>query len=82
MGGWKGGKCELTVLSPSVVMEDEKCAPLLSAIKADKKSTIYGDEDEFNMLTLAVDQNRYFKAFPRTGGELLRRHYQSEAIVL
>lgn len=79
MGGWRGETCELVVLSPDYVLEDEKCRPLLDAIKADRRDTRYGDTD---LLELAAEQNRYFSKYPTTGGNVIQRHYQSEPVVL
>lgn len=80
MGAWRGDdEGKLIVLSPDDILEGDKCDPVLEAINADKKNTCFLDYD---LMALSREQNRYFPKFPTTGGELLKNHYQSEAIAI
>lgn len=62
---WQGDK------RPGNVTYEE----IMSKIKSDPNRSWYGTID-FNLL----DYDRHFDSFPRTGGELLERHYESRPI--
>ena len=84
IGKWRSEESEpLIVLSPDVVLEGDRCEPLLSQIRADKKALSYElGGKTINLMSLAAEQDRYFDKYPMSGGELLRKRFVSEPILL
>ena len=84
IGKWRSDPPgQLIVLSPDLILEGERCKPLLDAIKGDKRGVSYDlDGKSINLMSLAVEQDRHFGAYPASGSELLRKRFGSQPIVL
>lgn len=83
IGKWRSDPPgQLIVLSPELILEGERCNPLLDAIKRDKKGVSYDlDGKSINLMSLAVEQDRHFPQYPTSGSELLRKRFSSQPIV-
>ncbi len=84
MGKWRSDPPgQLMVLSPELILEGERCDPLLDAIKYDKRGVSYDiDGKSINLMSLAVEQDRHFPQYPTSGSQLLRKRFSSQPIVL
>ncbi len=84
IGKWRADPSEETiVLSPEMVLEGGRCTPLLDAISKDKRGVSYDiNGKSVNLMSLAVEQDRYFPKYPASGGELLRGVFNSKPIVV
>jgi len=80
MGKWRShGQHATIILAPDKVLEGEACNAMLDAVRANKRATIYHDTD---MWRIAAEQDRYFERYPSTGGDLLKKQYMSQPLVV
>ncbi|MBU1173220.1 MAG: hypothetical protein KKD44_26950 [Proteobacteria bacterium] len=80
LGKWRdAGSLRLLIASFNTRFKDEACDKVLDEIKANPDTMVYPSLD----LSVARAQvDRSFKRYPKTGREMLKKNFVSEAIIL
>ena len=80
LGKWRdAGSLRLLMASFNTRFKDDDCDKVLDEIKSDPDTMVYPSLD-LSVSRAQID--RRFKRYPKTGRELMKKKYQSEAIIL